>query len=183
MDVGRRVANQPADDISGGVNILAHGPVRPLWPVGASKPHGDIGLVRLRRIDVGRDFSYLGINSSTGGSHQSFERPACQNPLCHRKIARSVNSVTVTPNEGLHMNGVAIPVSGHIDLLQQAQRCALLPGGTENSYLTSSRLKIALHGFVRAGIEFAELDSRAGCCNARHLGRQAIRQSALGGRQ
>ena len=69
------------------VNILAHSPARPIWPVGSSKPDSDIGIVHLRHIDVGRDFSYSGIKSPAGGNHQGFERPVSQSTFFNWEIA------------------------------------------------------------------------------------------------
>ena len=86
MDVYRTVADQPAKSISCGTHILAHRPLCPIWSVGSSKPDCAIGIAYLRPIDVGRDFSYPGIKSASGGNYQGVKCPAAQSPCCNREV-------------------------------------------------------------------------------------------------
>jgi len=56
--------------------LLAHRPVYSIWPIGSSKPNGNVGIIHLRDIDVRRYFSYPGIELTLRGNHQGVERPA-----------------------------------------------------------------------------------------------------------
>ena len=75
MDVNRAVTDQIAEGISCGTHLLAHCLVLPIWPIGSSKPDGNVGIINLHAIDVRRYFPYPGIESTLGGNHQSVKRP------------------------------------------------------------------------------------------------------------
>ncbi|MDD1635906.1 MAG: hypothetical protein LUQ06_06405, partial [Methylococcaceae bacterium] len=61
--------------------------VYPIWALGSPKPDSALGCVHLCIIDGGRDFSYPGTKSSTGGKNQDFERTDAKSSCFNREIA------------------------------------------------------------------------------------------------